>query len=100
MTAMIRNLNKMTSIGLLAEGSPQVKDVCNKLQNEDLLRNARIHPFNMLLALTIYKSGKGEKGSLEWQANVEITKALEKAFYLSFKVNRVQNQFVSPSSWY
>ncbi|XP_046844072.1 60 kDa SS-A/Ro ribonucleoprotein-like [Xenia sp. Carnegie-2017] len=85
MTAMIRNLNKMTSIGLLAEGSPQVKDVCNKLQNEDLLRNARIHPFNMLLALTTYKSGKGEKGSLEWQANVEITKALEKAFYLSFK---------------
>ncbi|XP_046843919.1 60 kDa SS-A/Ro ribonucleoprotein-like [Xenia sp. Carnegie-2017] len=85
MTAMIRNLNKMTSIGLLAEGSPQVKDVCNKLQNENLLRIARIHPFNMLLALTTYKSGKGEKGSLEWQANVEIAKALEKAFYLSFK---------------
>ncbi|XP_046844078.1 60 kDa SS-A/Ro ribonucleoprotein-like [Xenia sp. Carnegie-2017] len=85
MTAMIRNLNKMTSIGLLAEGSPQVKDVCDKLQNEDLLRNARIHPFNVLLALKTYESGKGEKGSLEWKANVEITKALEKAFYLSFK---------------
>ncbi|XP_046844075.1 60 kDa SS-A/Ro ribonucleoprotein-like isoform X1 [Xenia sp. Carnegie-2017] len=85
MTAMIRNLNKMTSIGLLAEGSPQVIEVCNKLHNEDLLRNARIHPFNMLLAWRTYKSGKSEKGSLKWKANVEITKALEKAFYLSFK---------------
>ncbi|XP_046844076.1 60 kDa SS-A/Ro ribonucleoprotein-like isoform X2 [Xenia sp. Carnegie-2017] len=85
MMAMIRNLNKMTSIGLLAEGSPQVKDVCNKLCNENQLRNARIHPFNMLLALKTYESGKGEKGSLKWKANVEITKALEKAFYLSFK---------------
>ncbi|XP_046843921.1 60 kDa SS-A/Ro ribonucleoprotein-like [Xenia sp. Carnegie-2017] len=85
MTAMIRNLSKMTSIGLLAEGSPQVKDVCDKLRDEDLLRNARIHPFNMLFSLKMYESGKGEKGSLEWKANVEITKALEKAFYLSFK---------------
>ncbi|XP_046844079.1 60 kDa SS-A/Ro ribonucleoprotein-like [Xenia sp. Carnegie-2017] len=85
MTAMICNLNKMTSIGLLAEGSPQAVGVCEKLCNEDLLRNACIHPFNMLLAWRTYKSGKGEKGSLKWKANVEITKALEKAFYLSFK---------------
>ena len=98
MTAMIRNLNKMTSIGLLAEGLPQVKYVCDKLQNKDLLRNARIHPFNMLLALKTYESGKGEKGSLEWKANVEITKALEKAFYLSFKVDRTHNQFFNTRS--
>ena len=99
MTAMIRNLNKMTFIGLLAEGSSQVEDVCNKLCNENLLRNARIHPFNMLLALTIYKSGKGEKGCLEWKANVEIAKALEEAFYLSFKVDRTHNQFFNTKSY-
>ncbi|XP_046844070.1 60 kDa SS-A/Ro ribonucleoprotein-like [Xenia sp. Carnegie-2017] len=92
MIAMIRNLNKMTSIGLLAEGSPQVKDVCDKLCNKDLLRNARIHPFNMLLAWKTYQSGKstckshkGNKSPLKWKANKEITKALEEAFYLSFK---------------
>ncbi|XP_046844132.1 60 kDa SS-A/Ro ribonucleoprotein-like isoform X2 [Xenia sp. Carnegie-2017] len=85
MTAIIRNLNKMTSIGLLAEGSSQVEDVCEKLCNEDLLKNAHIHPLTMLFAWRTYKSGKGEKGSLKWKANVQITKALEKAFYLSFK---------------
>ena len=100
MTAMIRNLNKMTSIGLLAEGSPQVKYVCDKLQNKDLLRNARIHPFNMLLAWKTYLSGKasrkshkGNKISLKWKANKEIAEALEEAFYLSFKVDSMQNQF-------
>ncbi|XP_046844105.1 uncharacterized protein LOC124438154 [Xenia sp. Carnegie-2017] len=85
MTAMIRNLNKMTSIGLLAEGSPQALDVCKKLCHGDPLRNECIHPFNMLLALTIYKSGKGEKGFLEWKPNEDIIEALEEAFYLSFK---------------
>ncbi|XP_046844517.1 uncharacterized protein LOC124438427 isoform X2 [Xenia sp. Carnegie-2017] len=85
MTAMIRNLNKMTSIGLLAEGSPRVKEVCDKLRDEDLLMNARIHPFNMLLALATYQSGESENVSLELKANEEIIKVLEEAFYLSFK---------------
>ncbi|CAB3994153.1 60 kDa SS-A Ro ribonucleo -like, partial [Paramuricea clavata] len=86
MTAMIRNLNKMTAIGLL-EGNnhEQLQSVCQKLRNEDLLSRARIHPFNVLLALKQYESGRGDKGSLKWEANPIITKALEDAFYLSFK---------------
>ena len=47
----------------------------------------------MLFAWITYKSGKGEKGSLKWKANVQITKALEKAFYLSFKVDSVEKLF-------
>ena len=86
MTAMIRNLNKMTAIGLLTENNEQVQSVCEKLRSEDLLRKARIHPFNVLLALKQYESGCGDKGSLTWQPNEKITKALEEAFYLSFKV--------------
>ena len=86
MTAMIRNLNKMTAIGLLEEYNEQVQSVCEKLRNEELLKKARIHPFNVLLAMKQYESGHGDKGSLTWKANTKITKALEDAFYLSFKV--------------
>ena len=86
MTAMIRNLNKMTAIGLLEDGNDQVKTVCQKLCNEDLLWKARIHPFNVLVAWKLYGSGRGEKGSLTWNPNMEIINALESAFYLSFKV--------------
>ncbi|CAB3992386.1 60 kDa SS-A Ro ribonucleo -like [Paramuricea clavata] len=85
MTAMIRNLNKMTAIGLLEENNEQVQLVCENLRNEDLLKKARIHPFNVLLALKQYESGRGDKGSLTWKAIPIITKALEDAFYLSFK---------------
>ena len=88
-TAMIRNLNKMTAIGLLEGNNEQVQSVCEKLRNEDLLKKARIHPFNVLLALKQYESGRGDKGSLKWKANPIITKALEDAFYLSFKVGWV-----------
>ena len=89
MTAMIRNLNKMTAIGLLEENNEQVQSVCEKLRSEDLLKKARIHPFNVLLALKQYESGRGDKGSLTWRAIPIITKALEDAFYLSFKVGWV-----------
>ena len=85
-TAMIRNLGKMTSIGLLEENNEQVLLVCEKLHDEAQLKKARIHPFNVLLALKTYESGRGDKGSLSWKVNTRIKKALEDAFYLSFKV--------------
>lgn len=86
MTAMIRNLNKMTSVGILDQGSNEAQDVCRKLVHEEGLRKARIHPFNVLIALRQYTMGHGEKGKLRWIPNPEIVKALEEAFYLSFKV--------------
>ncbi|XP_028395010.1 60 kDa SS-A/Ro ribonucleoprotein-like [Dendronephthya gigantea] len=85
MTAMIRNLNKMTAVGLLEENNSQVQSVCAKLRNVESLRKARIHPFNVLLALKQYQSGRGDKGSLTWTQNAEVSKAMEEAFYLSFK---------------
>ena len=86
MTAMIRNLGKMTSIGLLSAHSTQAEQVCTKLRDEGNLRNARIHPFNVLLALKQYHASHGDKGRLRWTPNFDIVKALEDAFYLSFKV--------------
>lgn len=85
MTAMIRNLGKMSAIGLLSRLSNQAKMVCDRLGDDDALKKARIHPFNVLLALKTYQSGSGEKGKLAWKVNQRVVDSLDEAFYKSFK---------------
>ena len=85
MTAMLRNLAKMTVIGLIENGSPASDTISARLIDEHALKKARIHPFNVLTALYTYKQGRGEKGKLKWTPVAKISQALEKAFYLSFK---------------
>ncbi len=85
MTAMIRNLGKMTSVGILCEQAAEVHIVLAKLTNDEALKEAMIHPFNVLVALKTYEQGKGDKGKLIWTPNRQILKGLETAFYKSFK---------------
>ena len=87
MTAMIRNLGKMSAIGLLKPLSSHASLVCSRLREESLLRKARIHPFNVLVALKTYEKGRGDKGKLKWEANQSIVEALDNAFYMTFKVS-------------
>lgn len=86
MTAMIRNLGKMSAIELLKPLSSHAQRVCSQLKDESQLRKARIHPFTILQALTTYKNGRGEKGSLKWEVNQTVVDALDGAFYRAFKV--------------
>lgn len=92
LTAMIRNLGKMSEINLLADGSEAVQQIVNRLKNREQLQRARIHPFNVLVALETYKRGQGIKGSLRWEVNAQVSKALEEAFYLSFKFVKPANK--------
>ena len=91
MTALIRNLGKMTNIGLLNQGSTEAALAIEKLTNQNQLKGARIHPFNVLLAYHQYNIGHGDKSNLTWNPNPDITASLEKAFDLSFK-------FVEPTN--
>jgi 60 kDa SS-A/Ro ribonucleoprotein len=84
-TAVIRNLGKMTAVGLLKPMSSYSKLVVEKLTSNELLRKGRVHPMQLLVALGIYKQGHGEKGSLTWQPVREILDALDAAFYLAFE---------------
>lgn len=84
LTAMIRNLGKMTSLGLFDNWSYNVDTVLSQLNNLNILKKARVHPLNILVALNTYASSTGVKGSLNWQPNKDIVNALDKAFYLSF----------------
>jgi len=91
MTAMIRNLGKMSQIELLTPMSKASRLVCSRLLDEELLRAAKIHPFNVLLAHVTYGQGKGLRGSLMWTVDQQILQALDDAFYKSF-------EFVEPTN--
>ncbi|KAK2178552.1 hypothetical protein NP493_539g02020 [Ridgeia piscesae] len=91
-TAMIRNLGKMSSIGMLTRGSSHERTITSKLENLEALKKARIHPFNVLVALLIYKKGKGDEGKLTWTPNTAVLQALDNAFYLTFKLVEPTNK--------
>jgi 60 kDa SS-A/Ro ribonucleoprotein len=84
LTAMVRNLGKMTNIGLLAPMSDASKKVVETLTNEQALRKARVHPMAILNALKVYNNGGGFRGKLTWTPDQRIVDALDAAFYGSF----------------
>ncbi len=86
LTALIRNLGKMSSIGLLDKGSNAAREVVRRLSDKEVLRKARIHPLAVLVALRTYDSGHGVAGKLTWKADKEISAALNSAFYECFRM--------------
>lgn len=84
-TAMVRNLGKMTAIGLLAPLSPETKLVAERLTDEQRLVKGRVHPMALLIALKTYEQGHGERGSLKWQPVRQIVDGLDSGFYVAFK---------------
>src|SRR5438876_4705904 len=84
MTAMIRNLGKKTSLGLLAPVSDAKRLIIHKLKDETALKRSRIHPLAVLVAQKIYAQGHGDKGALKWSPVSAIVDALDEAFYATF----------------
>ncbi len=85
MTAMIRNLGKMTSLGLLKPFSDAKRQIVRKLKDETKLKRARIHPLAVLVAQKIYAQGHGDKGALKWSPVSAVVDALDEAFYAAFQ---------------
>ena len=85
MTAMIRNLGKMTNLGLLAPFSDAKRLIVRKLRDEAALKRARIHPLAVLVAQKIYAQGHGDKGTLKWSPVSAVVDALDEAFYATFQ---------------
>ena len=61
MTAMIRNLGKMSAVGILSPGSQNETKITGRLGDIDALRKANIHPFTVLVALLTYTGGTGKR---------------------------------------
>lgn len=92
LTALIRNLNKMTSVGLLIPNSNETIYVIDKLSDQEYIRSSRVHPLTIYVAMRQYESGKGKLGSLTWKPVTAIVDALEAAFYLAFENVPVSNK--------
>lgn len=90
MTALVRNLGKMTAVGLLAPGSAAARKAAARLTDAEHIAAARVHPIALLSALRVYEQGHGERArqranALSWKPAREIVDALDEAFYLAFK---------------
>jgi len=83
-TALLRNLGKMSAIGLVRPLSDASKIICGRLHETEYLKRARVHPFTILLAQTTYTAGHGVRGGLQWSVDQNVVDALEDAFYGAF----------------
>lgn len=85
LTAMIRNLGKMTQVGLLAPMSQASRLVTSALGDTASLKSVRVHPMQILVAMRTYNAGHGDRGKLTWSPDQSIVDALDEAFYAAFQ---------------
>lgn len=83
--AMVRNLGKMTSIGLIKPFSPANGAVVQRLRDREVIRKSRIHPIQLLLALKTYAQGHGIRGSLSWTPSALVIDSLDQAYGWAFE---------------
>lgn len=84
-TALISNLDKMSSLNLFESQSVWEKNVIDRLQN--ISKEEQIHPITLLIAWYRYENNhNGYKGQFSWSINNKILNALEYAFYKSFDI--------------
>lgn len=85
LTFLLRNLGNLSKAGVLTKGEREtVLSVAERLTNANALRKARVHPIQILAALTTYASGKGVRGNGAWETVPAIVDALDTAFYRAF----------------
>ena len=84
MTALIRQLPRLTRLGLLPAIGGRTQEVCAQLTDARRLRAARVHPISVLVAQRTYASGTSYRGTTEWTPTTKVTDALDAAFYAAF----------------
>lgn len=84
MTALIRQLSRLTRLGMLPAIGGRTDEVVAMLTNSERLLKDRIHPINVLVAHMTYLKGEGNEGSSTWTPNTKVVDALDSAFYLSY----------------
>lgn len=83
-TALLRQLPRLTRLGLLAPMSDTLARVVNQITDRERLRKARVHPVNVLVAARTYASGTSARGRSEWEPVAQVIDALDAAFYTAF----------------
>jgi 60 kDa SS-A/Ro ribonucleoprotein len=83
-TALIRNLPKLTRLGVIAPMSDCLRLVTDRLTDAEALRRGRVHPVALMVAAKVYASGRSERGDSRWVPVPQVSDALSAAFYLAF----------------
>ncbi|MGO9986504.1 MAG: TROVE domain-containing protein, partial [Rhodomicrobium sp.] len=84
MTALVRNLGKLSAVGVVKPLGDGLPLVLSALRDAERIKKARLHPLAILLALKTYAQGRGEKGKLTWEPVPQVIDALNAAFYTAF----------------
>jgi 60 kDa SS-A/Ro ribonucleoprotein len=86
MTALVRQLPRLTKLGLLdpLRRDSRLTQVTEQLTDAERLRQARVHPLRMLLAHRTYASGQGVEGKMKWTPVAQVVDALDLGFTRSF----------------
>lgn len=82
--ALVRQLPRLTRIGVLPAMGGLTGVVTARLRDADEIKRSRLHPINVLVALRTYASGHSARGDGEWNPVASIVDALDAAFYLAF----------------
>ena len=85
LTALVRSLAKLTSVGVIRPFADELPLVLSALGDAERIASARLHPLAILLALRTYAQGQGDRGSLRWEPVQAVVDALNAAFYTAFK---------------
>ncbi len=91
-TALMRQLPRLTNLGLLAPLGSRAKAVADQLADPEKLRKARVHPVNVLVALRTYSAGRAARGDSTWKPSRPIVDALDAAFYKAFEAVEPTNK--------
>ena len=83
-TALMRQLPRLTNLGMLPASGGRTAEVAAQLQDAAKLKRARVHPINVLIAQRTYASGQSARGSGEWKPSRKIVDALDAGFYAAF----------------
>ena len=83
-TALLRQLPRLTRLGLLAPGCSTLAAVTAQLTDVDRLRRARVHPIRVLVAARTYAAGASVRGTSTWTPTGPVLDALDDAFYAAF----------------
>lgn len=83
-TALMRQLPRLTRLGLLPDLGGRTGEVAAQLADPERLRRGRIHPVNALVAQRTYAAGRSARGAGTWTPTRAIVDALDAAFYAAF----------------
>ncbi|MFI6813294.1 TROVE domain-containing protein [Nonomuraea sp. NPDC050328] len=88
LTALLRNLARMTRLGTLRPMGDATRRAVARLTDRDALVRARIHPMDAFLALRVYGSGRSQPNpraaAHTWAPVPAVLDALEETYELSF----------------